>query len=74
MIFPGHASGGEKCPVSCGSQRSILGLFGFEPGTEYTVANPGVSYAFSQTPIHTGDTFTLDIRAENVFDYGRLAI
>ena len=43
-------------------------FFGFEPGTEYTVANPGVGYTFSQTPIHTGDTFTLDIRAENVFD------
>ena len=44
------------------------GFFGFDPGTEYTVANPGVSYTFSKTPIHTGDTFTLDIRAENVFD------
>lgn len=42
--------------------------FGFEPGTEYTTANPGVGYAFSPTPIHTGETFTLDIRAENVFD------
>ena len=30
--------------------------------------NAGVSYALSPTPIHTGDTFTLDIRAENVFD------
>ena len=44
-------------------------FFGFEPGTEYTVANPGVGYAFSDTPIHVGDTFTLDIRAENVFDF-----
>ena len=42
--------------------------FGFEPGTEYTIANPGVGYTFSQTPIHIGDTFTLDIRAENVYD------
>ena len=41
---------------------------GFEPGTEYTVANPSVGYAFSQTPIHTGDIFTLNIRAENIFD------
>ena len=41
---------------------------GFEPGTEYTVANPGVGYAFSPTPIHVGDTFTLDISAETVFD------
>ena len=43
-------------------------FFGFEPGTEYSVANPGVGYTFSDTPIHLGDTFTLDIRAENVFD------
>ena len=42
--------------------------FGFKPGTEYTVVNPGVGYAFSQTPIHTGDTFTLDISAEAVFN------
>ena len=40
------------------------GKFGFKPGTEYTVVNPGVGYAFSQTPIHTGDTFTLDISAD----------
>ena len=44
------------------------GFFGFEPGTEYTVANPGVGYTFSKTPIHLGDTFTLDISAETVFD------
>ena len=44
------------------------GFFGFEPGTEYTVANPGVGYTFSKTPIHIDDTFTLDISAETVFD------
>ena len=32
------------------------------------MANPGVGYTFSKTPIHLGDTFTLDIRAETVFD------
>ena len=42
-------------------------FFGFEPNTEYTVGT-GVGYAFSETPIHIGDIFTLDIRAENVFD------
>ena len=41
---------------------------GFEPGTEYTVANPGVGYAFSKIPIHLDDTFILDISAEDVFD------
>ena len=45
------------------------GFFGFEPGTDYTVSI-GVGYAFSQTPIHVNDTFTLDILAENVFDFG----
>ena len=64
-------------PVTLKQGRNILlvavhtrgnGFFGFEPGTEYTVANPGVGYGFSKTPIHTGETFTLDIRAENVFD------
>ena len=44
------------------------GFFGFEPGTEYTVLNSGVGYAFSKTSIHTGDTFTLDILAEDVLD------
>ena len=28
----------------------------------------GVGYAFSETPIHVGDTFTFDVRAEKVFD------
>ena len=43
-------------------------FFGFEPGTEYTVTHPGISYTSSQTPIHAGDTFTLDINAEDIFD------
>ena len=42
-------------------------FFGFESGTEYTVTT-GIDYGFSQMPIHTGDTFTFDIRAENVSD------
>ena len=44
------------------------GFFGFAPGTEYTVENPGIGYTFSPTPIHPGDTFTLDISAKNIFD------
>ena len=55
--------------VAVGIEGSIHnGKFGFKPGTEYTVATPGVGYAFSKTRIHTGDTFTLDIRAENITD------
>ena len=64
-------------PVTLRQGRNVLlvavhtrgnGFFGFEPGTEYTVANPAVGYTFSKTPIHSGDTFTLDILAETVFD------
>ena len=42
-------------------------FFGFESGTEYTVGT-GIGYAFSTTPIHIGDTFEFDVRAENVSD------
>ncbi len=42
-------------------------FFGFESGTEYTLAT-GIDYAFSESPIHVGDTFTFDVRAENVSD------
>ena len=63
-------------PVTLQQGRNVLlvairtwgnGFFGFETGTDYTVSM-GVGYAFSKTPIHTGDTFTLDIRAENIAD------
>ena len=64
-------------PVTLKQGRNVLlvalitdgnGFFGFEPGTEYTVLTPGIGYTFSKTPIHIDDTFTLDIRAETVFD------
>ena len=42
---------------------------GLNPGTDYIVLPPaGVGYTFSKTPIHIGDTFTLDIGAKDVFD------
>ena len=74
-----HASYGytDFFPVTLNQGKNVLlvavkaaynAYFGFDPGTEYTVANPGVSYTFSKTPIHTDDTFTLDILAETVFD------
>ena len=44
------------------------GFFGFMPDTEYTVENPSTGFAFSETPIRVGETFILDIRAENVFN------
>ncbi len=64
-------------PVTLKQGRNVLlvavhtlgtGFFGFEPGTEYTAANPGLSYTFSKMPIHAGDTFTLDIGARDFFD------
>ena len=74
-----HASYGytDFFPVTLKEGRNVLlvmvraqynAFFGFEPGTEYTVANTGVSYAVSKTPIHRDDTFTLDIGAKDVFD------
>ena len=41
--------------------------FGFEPDTEYAVGT-GVGYTFFDTPIHVGDTFTFDVRADSVFN------
>ena len=64
-------------PVTLQEGRNVLlvaihtlgaGFFGFEPGTEYTVMNPGVGYALSKTPIYIDDTFTLDISAKDVID------
>ena len=63
-------------PVTLQHGRNVLlvitrpvsnAFFGFESGTEYTVSM-GVGYTFSKTPIHLGDTFTLDIRTENISD------
>ena len=68
---------GDFFPVTLKQGSNVLlvavytwgnGFFGFEPGAEYTVANPGVGYTFSKTPIHAGDTFTLDINVEDIFD------
>ena len=42
-------------------------FFGFEPDTSYSLETV-IDYVFSQTSIHVNDTFTLDIRAENVLD------
>ena len=74
-----HASFGytHTVPVTLKQGRNVLLVaaraqynshFGFEPGTEYTVANPSISYSFSAAPIHREDTFTLDIGARDVFD------
>ena len=46
------------------------GFWGFNPEAEYTVLNPRVGYAFSQPIIEIGDTFTLEIRAEDIHNLG----
>ena len=48
--------------------RAISFFAGFAPGTEYMVENPSVGYTFSESNIHAGDTFTLDLSARNVID------
>ena len=44
------------------------GFFGFETGTEYIVSDSGIGYGVPDTPIHIGDTFTVNLNAENVSD------
>ena len=65
---------GDFFPVTLQQGRNVLliavytwgnGFIGFEPGTEYVLAMD-VGYTVSKTPIHLGDTFTLNIRAENI--------
>ena len=46
------------------------GFWGFSPEAEYTVLNPRVGYAFSQPIIDAEDTFTLEIRAEDIYNLG----
>ena len=48
-------------------------FFGFESDTDYTVGT-GVGYAFSESPIHVGDTFTLDIRGRQCRRLGGVAV
>ena len=69
-------------PITLQPGRNVLlvavhthsnGFFGFETGTEYTLST-GIGYTFFQIPIHVGDTFTLDIRAERCLRLGRLAV
>ena len=69
----------DAVPVTLKPGRNVLlvacailadnghGFFGFSPETEYTVGT-GIGYGLSKTPIHIGDTFTFDVRAENVSD------
>ena len=71
-----HASSDytDFLPVTLKQGRNVLLVaveanynshFGFETGTEYTLAM-GVGYTVSKTPIHLNDTFTLNLRAENI--------
>ena len=44
------------------------GFFGFQTNTEYTAITSGLEYVLSKTEIRTGDTFTVDITAEDIPD------
>ena len=48
-------------------------FFGFEEGTKYTVSTTStkarVGYVFSKASLHAGDTFTLDLNAEDISDF-----
>ena len=50
--------------------NAFSGYWGFAQGTEYTVIPPGVGFTFSatETTLLTGDTFTLNLNAENITD------
>ena len=69
-FFPATLKKGKNVVLVAGeywySRWSLF--FGFEPGTEYEVYNPRVGYTFSEPKVHVGDTFTLDLSAEDVYD------
>ena len=68
-FFPVRLKKGKNVVLVAGEYLNVRPwafFFGFEPGTEYTISNPSVGYALPETAIYVGDTFTLDIRIENV--------
>ena len=69
-FFPVTLRQGRNVLLAAVVTRSDLhanAFFGFEPGTDYTVGT-GIGYDFSGTPIHIGDAFTFDVRAESISD------
>ncbi|MYC74413.1 T9SS type A sorting domain-containing protein, partial [Candidatus Poribacteria bacterium] len=70
-VFPATLKKGKNVVLVAGeywhSRWSLF--FGFEPGTEYTISNPSIGYTFSTPKIHAGDTFTLDLSAEDIYDF-----
>ena len=80
----GGASGDyqEFVPVTLKQGKNVLlvavydygggwgGHFGFAPDAEYTVLSPSARFSFSTaaTQVKVGDTFTLQLKAENISD------
>ena len=56
--------------VAVDNRYYLTGHFSFEEGTEYTLLPPGVGFSFSatETTLLAGDTFTLNLNAENITD------
>ena len=68
-FFPVRLSQGTNVLLVAVDNRDDGGwgcFFGFEVGTEYTVRTPIVRFTLSEADIRIGDTFTLDLSAENV--------
>ncbi len=72
-FFPATLKSGTNVLLVAVDYRPWLnwnGYFGFEEGTEYTLIPPGVGFTFSatETNLLSGDTFTLNLNAENMTD------
>ena len=68
-FFPVRLSQGTNVLLVAVDNRDDGGwgcFFGFEVGTEYTVRTHIVRFTLSEADIRIGDTFTLDLSAENV--------
>ncbi len=48
--------------------RNFSAFFGFDVGAKYTLSLPSVGYSLPESTIYVGDTFSVNIKAENVLD------
>ena len=45
-------------------------FFGFAPDAKYSLVPPGLTYAFSESDVHVGDTFDFNVSIDDVLDLG----
>ena len=48
--------------------RNFSAFFGFDVGAKYTLSLPSIGYSLPKSTIYVGDTFAVDIKAENLLD------